>query len=579
MELNNSKKVPIDFDKLFASGCILNFGSTSSSYNQSGCEGANWGGFLNKTCSGEAFQDYLYALGMRANRTGQIYLSLMDQRNCFIRISSSDVDILDCGTEKLTMNRGGCSNFSVTDVTDRLGSSIRNLKDKCSFANEDEGWDQSCGFCQKGWKEIQGMHPKVVEFTEVDSDVCRFCVLITLISARIKDEAWVGKLFNCLANQNSDEGNEAEENAEENKAKSESGICILIGGIIGFLLVTLLSIWIFLKRKNSSDALVKKTASGLELQKESDCLKFPIKVVYSATKNLHPLNVIGEGTAGKVYKGLLSNNQHVAIKHITNDGETFLREVRSLSHVRHPNLATLQGYCEKEGECFLIYEFCPNGNLSEWLFGTDKVLSWIQRLQIAVDSARGLCFLHTYPQGCIVHRDIKPTNILLGKNFEAKLSDFGLSKVIDLGETNASSEVRGTFGYVDPEYQINRRVNSAGDVYSFGIVLLQMLSGRKVIDIDMRKPQPLEKFAKSLTREGRRCSLELADPRLNGEYSAEAFELTFELALSCTAPKQQRPSMEQVVASLEEALHLSTKAKASSPVTSAADSDWSSSMP
>lgn len=140
---------------------------------------------------------------------------------------------------------------------------------------------------------------------------------------------------------------------------------------------------------------------------------------------------------GKVYKGILSNGHYVAVKHITDEGymETFVREVRSLSHVRHPNLVALIRYCENETECFLVYELCHNGNLSEWLFGicfslylfkfsykllstevleyiitmtgNNKVLSWIQRLKIAIDSARGLEFLHTYPGGCIVHRDIK----------------------------------------------------------------------------------------------------------------------------------------------------------------------------
>lgn len=113
--------------------------------------------------------------------------------------------------------------------------------------------------------------------------------------------------------------------------------------------------------------------------------------------------------SGKVYKGMLSNKQPVAIKHIVDgeDVETFVREVTSLSHIRHPNLVSLLGYCLRKDDCFLVYELCPNGNLSEWLCGKDNVLSWIQRLEIAVDSARGLCFLHTYSEGCIVHRDIK----------------------------------------------------------------------------------------------------------------------------------------------------------------------------
>ncbi|KAG4395681.1 hypothetical protein GLYMA_19G010700v4 [Glycine max] len=199
--------------------------------------------------------------------------------------------------------------------------------------------------------------------------------------------------------------------------------------------------------------------------------------------------------------------------------------------------------------------------------GKNKVLSWIQRLEIAIDCARGLWFLHTYQGGCIVHRDIKPTNILLGSKFEAKLSDFGLSKVIEVGETYVSSEVRGTFGYVDPEYQSNHHVNSSGDVYSFGMVLLQILSGKKVINLKLKKPMPLNKVAKAFTRDGRITGF--ADPKLQGEYSEEAFDFALKLALSCTALNQQRPSMEQVVKRLEEALFISKGRKASTPETPA----------
>ncbi|XP_045809689.1 nodulation receptor kinase-like [Trifolium pratense] len=173
----------------------------------------------------------------------------------------------------------------------------------------------------------------------------------------------------------------------------------------------------------------------------------------------------------------------------------------------------------------------------------NKVLSWIKRLEIAIDSARGLWFLHTYQGGCIVHRDIKPTNILLGSKFEAKLSDFGLSKIIEIGETYVSSEVRGTFGYVDPEYQSNHHVNSSGDVYSFGMVLLQIISGKRVINLKLKRPMSLSKMAKAFTRNG--SITEFADPRLEGNYCEEAFDFTLQLALSCTSLNQQRPSMER----------------------------------
>ncbi|XP_047309831.1 probable serine/threonine-protein kinase PBL1 [Impatiens glandulifera] len=311
--------------------------------------------------------------------------------------------------------------------------------------------------------------------------------------------------------------------------------------------------WMFIGDCNSSS---NQYYSSVE---HDICRKISIKEVNSATDNLNVSNFIGQGIAGKVYKGRLSNGQHVAIKHILNDGhmETFVREVTSLSPVKHPNLVALVGYCEGEDECFLVYELCHNGNLSEWLFGKDKTLTWIQRLQIAIDCARGLWFLHTYPDGCIVHRDIKPTNILICEDFHGKLSDFGLSKVLDMGLSYVSSEVRGTFGYVDPEYRNNRRVNSSSDVYSFGIVLLQIISGQRVINMDLTRPMSLDKKARFLTRGGN--LVDFADAKLNGDYSVEAFEIVMKLALSCTGLKQERPGMEQIVGKLEDTLNISIK--------------------
>ncbi|KAM0912138.1 hypothetical protein ACQ4PT_013012 [Festuca glaucescens] len=332
--------------------------------------------------------------------------------------------------------------------------------------------------------------------------------------------------------------------------------CLVVAVIIGVVVI----FCHFRRRKykiKSSKRDIEVAVASVEYE-ELTCKQMSIKEIYTATENLRLSNIIGQGIAGKVYKGMLANGWSVAVKHIIKNehAETFLREVTSLSHVRHPNLVSLRGYCDGQDECFLVYELCVNGNLSEWLFGKDKNLSWIQRLQIALGSACGLWFLHIYPEGCIVHRDIKPTNILLGVDMEPKLADFGLSRCMDIGVSHVSSEVRGTFGYVDPEYRHNHRVHAAGDVYSFGMVLLQLLSGKRAINIqNTTKPISLDKMASMLIREGN--VLEFADPRLNGEYSEEAFDLSLKLALSCTGHKQQRPSMEQVVSRLEKALEIS----------------------
>ncbi|XP_048441015.1 wall-associated receptor kinase-like 1 [Pyrus x bretschneideri] len=145
------------------------------------------------------------------------------------------------------------------------------------------------------------------------------------------------------------------------------------------------------------------------LSEESGSLKISSKEIYSATGNPSADNFIDQGGAGKVYKGILSNGKHVAVKHIINDGsvETFISEVMSLSDVRHPDLVALLGSCEGVEEYFLVYELSQNGDLLEWLFGKDKSLPWITRLELAIDSAGGLWLLQTYPRGCIVHRDIK----------------------------------------------------------------------------------------------------------------------------------------------------------------------------
>ncbi|KAF8011453.1 hypothetical protein BT93_J1923 [Corymbia citriodora subsp. variegata] len=445
-----------------------------------------------------------------------------------------------------------------------MGENLKRLSESCYFVNSDGEQEQTCASCAKTWEEMRSMQPVATKSESVanDTDICRFAILVSLTSTRIEDSSYAQGIYRCLGEQTGGSENEIK---PKGKPKLGIGIWVLIGVLGGAVMALLISIIIWLKRLCKPNSEPKRAAFKDVLLIGPCCPKVPIKEVYTATNNLHESNFIGQGIAGRVYKGIMPNNQHVAIKHIISDVnvETVVREVTSLSHVQHLNLVSLMGCCVNEDECFLVYELCPNGNLSEWLFGKDRVLSWIQRLEIAIDGARGLLFLHTYPEGCIVHRDIKPTNILLGPNFEAKLSDFGLSKVIDLGEAYVSSEVRGTFGYLDPEYQNNRQVNSSGDVYSFGIVLLQILSGKKVINLNQEKPMPLDKMAKALIRGG--SITDFADPKLEGKYSAEAFNITLQLALSCTGLKQQRPSMEQVAEKLVEALEISTKAKASSP--------------
>ncbi|PHU27567.1 hypothetical protein BC332_05899 [Capsicum chinense] len=279
--------------------CILQLGKFSAADNTGG-ECRNWGNFLNNEACEGSFQDYLYATGIRANETGEMYLNSTQQTNCLTKMNDegNGVDVFGCGIEKLTKTGGS-------------------------------------------WNDIKEMHAENDKYMEVESDICRFSVLVSLISTTITDQAWIRKLYNCLSKQqqpvNSAHTEEKDQEAEEHSELTEKH-----------------------KLRSAIDMTMPKGSS----------LEVSIEEVYSATNYLNESNFIGEGTAGRVYRGILSNNQEVAIKHIIHEEciETFLREVRSLTNVRHPNLVALLGYSKNAKECFLIYEICPNGNLSQWLF-------------------------------------------------------------------------------------------------------------------------------------------------------------------------------------------------------------------
>ncbi|KAL1565646.1 putative serine/threonine-protein kinase PBL23 isoform X1 [Salvia divinorum] len=517
--------------------CVLDM-KTPSSWNDSRVVGGNWGGFVNNNTCAQALETYLYALAKNANKTGEIFLNITQQKACLSSTNMTEKGVFTCGIERLISGRGGCSDYSVEDVVNEQATQLQNLNQGCN---------EECSSCLKRWEQM--------DFSiEEEADICRFSVLVSLTSRRASDMEWIDSIYTCLG----DGIPLADEGKQEKKITLTKDLEIVAGGVGAISIAVAILCLIFFKKRAktrpSKEIIYEGENSCWE---QSSSIKISVREVHQATDNLSATNFIGQGIAGKVYKGILWNGEAVAVKHILNEGhmETFVREVRSLSHVKHPNLVQLLGHCDGEDESFLVYQLCHNGNLSEWLFGKHRLLSWIRRVEIALDCGRGLWFLHTYPEGCIVHRDVKPTNILLGSNFEAKLSDFGLSKVISMGFSHVSSEVRGTFGYVDPEYQKDRHVHSSTDVYSFGVVLLQLLSGQRVINLEVTRPVPLSKKAKNLIKGG--DITEFADPKLNGEYSFEGFEMILKLALCCIGVKHQRPSMERVVSLLEEAHRIS----------------------
>ncbi|XP_066357549.1 probable serine/threonine-protein kinase PBL28 [Miscanthus floridulus] len=269
---------------------------------------------------------------------------------------------------------------------------------------------------------------------------------------------------------------------------------------------------------------------------------------------------LGSGSAGQVYQGVLPSGQLVAIKHIhkTAMSGSFMREVEQLSKVRHPNLVCLFGYCDEEGDQYLVYEYCANGNLAQNLLRTDSVLPWETRVKILRDCASVLRFLHTHPDGCIVHRDIKLTNILLTENKVPKLADFGLAKMLEMEETKVFTDVRGTIGYMDPEYITHSKLTCASDIYSFGVVALQLLSGRKVIELDIVARDSLTKKAKDVVS-GKKPLEEFMDPRVRDDVTIEDFVLILKIAVLCVASSSVgRPTIKDVFEEMDKALRNTT---------------------
>eukprot|EP01018_Ginkgo_biloba_P022110 Gb_05936 [translate_table: standard] len=283
--------------------------------------------------------------------------------------------------------------------------------------------------------------------------------------------------------------------------------------------------------------------------------------VRESTKNFSEFNEIGSGGYGKVYKGMLTGGEMVAIKRAkkrsSQGGTEFKNEIELLSRVHHKNLVGLIGFCYEEGEHIIVYEFVSNGNLREHLSGrTGNSLEWGRRVRIALDSATGLAYLHKHANPPIIHRDIKSSNILLDDNLTAKVADFGLSKLvgdggIDAGgKSHVSTQVKGTLGYLDPEYYTTERLSEKSDVYSFGVVLLEIVTARLPIE---RGRSLVQEVRTTLEIGGMSafCQL-LMDSSLTEFPQPTGLDSFVSLALGCVQDcAARRPVISEVVKELE----------------------------
>lgn len=333
-------------------------------------------------------------------------------------------------------------------------------------------------------------------------------------------------------------------------------IKIVVGAAAVAVVLVLLTLGILRRKgwlggKTSED----KELRGLDLQTGL----FTLRQIKAATKNFDAENKLGEGGFGAVFKGTLSDGTVIAVKQLSSKSKQgnreFVNEVGMISALQHPNLVKLYGCCIEGNQLSLVYEYMENNCLSRALFGRDATyklkLNWSTRQNICVGIARGLAYLHEESTLKIVHRDIKTSNVLLDKDMNAKISDFGLAKLDEDDNTHISTRIAGTIGYMAPEYAMRGYLTDKADVYSFGVVALEIVSGKSNTNY-----RPKEEFVYLLdwayVLQERGALLELVDPDLGSEYSSEQAMVMLNVALLCTnASPTLRPTMSQVVSMLE----------------------------
>ncbi|KAF3959685.1 hypothetical protein CMV_015518 [Castanea mollissima] len=357
----------------------------------------------------------------------------------------------------------------------------------------------------------------------------------------------------------------------ESKKSSRSSIVIevVVGGSILLLVILLAGVYVLYTKKRAERAIehtshfsqLDQSSRGGGVIKVKGVGWFSLKELEKYSNHFSVANEIGSGGYGKVYQGSLPTGQLIAIKRAKKEsmqgGLEFKTEIELLSRVHHKNLVSLMGFCFEKGEQILVYEYVSNGSLKDSLSGKSGIkLDWMRRLRVALGAARGLAYLHEFANPPIIHRDIKSNNILLDESLNAKVSDFGLSKPIDDSEgSHVVTQVKGTLGYMDPEYYMTHKLTEKSDVYSFGVLMLELITARKPIEHGkyiVRGVQEKMDKTKDLYN-----LHEYLDPAIGLGTTLKGLEKFVDLAMRCVKePGSDRPMMVEVVKEIEDIMEL-----------------------
>ncbi|XP_021802737.1 probable leucine-rich repeat receptor-like serine/threonine-protein kinase At3g14840 [Prunus avium] len=346
---------------------------------------------------------------------------------------------------------------------------------------------------------------------------------------------------------------------DPNFVPPSGGSSISVGAVVGIVaggVFIILLIFGILWRRGllGQQNTLEDDLKGVDLQTG----RFSFRQLKDATNNFDKANKIGEGGFGSVYKGILSDGTVIAVKQLSSKSKQgnreFVNEIGMISALQHPHLVKLHGCCIEGNQLLLVYEYMENNNLARALFGPEESqlkLDWPTRHKICVGIARGLAYLHEESRLKVVHRDIKATNVLLDKNLTPKISDFGLAKLDEEDNTHISTRIAGTYGYMAPEYAMRGYLTDKADVYSFGILVLEIASGRNNTTYRGKENSfYLLDWAQLLKGQGN--LLDLVDPRLSSDFNKEEMMLTINVALlCCNVTSTVRPTMSSVVSMLE----------------------------